>query len=126
MTAANPGFKAGGGVQRDAARRLRPRFAWGGSPGRARCATAEAAYVRCELDVLEPTQVQANRFPVPSGLSVTDVERAVSTIGAALPIRASLAAYVPEYDPEGRVAEAAPGRRIDSRRCPVTVILGNR
>ena len=70
--------------------------------------TVEAGYVHCDLDVLDPSQGQANPFPVPSGLSVTEVERAVSAIGQAIPLRAAaLAAYAPGYDPDGRVAEAA-------------------
>lgn len=69
---------------------------------------AEAAYVHCDLDVLDPSQGQANPFPVPAGLSVTEVERAIGTIGRAAPVRAAaLAAYAPEYDPAGRIAEAA-------------------
>jgi arginase family enzyme len=41
-------------------------------------------------------------------LSVTEVERTISAIGQAIPIRAAaLAAYAPEYDSDGRVAEAA-------------------
>jgi arginase family enzyme len=58
--------------------------------------------------VLDPSNGQANPFPVPRGLSVTDVERAVSAIGQAIPVRAAaLAVYAPEYDPDGRVGEAA-------------------
>ncbi len=70
--------------------------------------TVEAGYVHCDLDVLDPSHGQANPFPVPSGLSVTEVEGAVAAIGQAIPIRAAaLAAYAPEYDVDGRVAEAA-------------------
>jgi arginase len=68
----------------------------------------EAAYVHCDLDVLDPSHGQANPFPVPFGLSVTEVERTVSAIGQAVPVRAAaLAAYAPEFDADGRVAEAA-------------------
>jgi arginase len=68
----------------------------------------EAGYVHCDLDVLDPGQGQANPFPVPGGLSVAEVERTVSAIGQAIPVRAAaLAAYAPEFDRDGRVAEAA-------------------
>jgi arginase family enzyme len=68
----------------------------------------EAGYVHCDLDVLDPRQGQANPFPVPGGLSVAEVERTVSAIGQAIPVRAAaLAAYAPEFDRDGRVAEAA-------------------
>ena len=67
-----------------------------------------AGYVHCDLDVLDPSQGQANPFPVPSGMSVGEVERTIAAIGRAIPVRAAaLAAYAPEYDADGRVAEAA-------------------
>jgi arginase len=70
--------------------------------------TVEAAYVHCDLDVLDPSLGQANPFPAPAGLSVAEVERVISAIGRTIPVRAAaLAAYAPEYDPDGRVAEAA-------------------
>jgi arginase len=70
--------------------------------------TVEAAYVHCDLDVLDPSEGRANPFPVSPGLSVAEVERTIGAIGRAIPIRAAtLAAYAPECDPEGRIAEAA-------------------
>jgi arginase len=68
----------------------------------------EAAYVHCDLDVLDPSEGRANPFPVSPGLSVAEVERTIGAIGRAIPIRAAtLAAHAPECDPGGRIAEAA-------------------
>ncbi len=70
--------------------------------------TVEAGYVHCDLDVLDPGQGQANPFPVPGGLSVAEVERTIGAIGQVIPVRAAaLAAYAPQFDADGRVAEAA-------------------
>jgi arginase len=67
-----------------------------------------AAYVHCDLDVLDPSEGQANPFPTPGGVSVAELEEAIATIGRARPIAAAaVTAYAPEYDADGRVLEAA-------------------
>ena len=71
-------------------------------PGRA------AAYVHCDLDVLDPSQGRVNPFPVPGGLDVELLQRAIVTIGRARPIAAAaLTSYAPEYDVDGRSLAAA-------------------
>jgi arginase len=58
-----------------------------------------AAYLHCDLDVLDPSEGQANPFPTPAGLSVAELEQAIATIGGARPIAAAaVTAYAPEYD----------------------------
>ncbi len=68
----------------------------------------DLGYVHCDLDVLDPGEGQANPFPVPGGLAVTEVERVVRAIGRVVPLKAAaVTAYAPEYDGDGRVARAA-------------------
>lgn len=68
----------------------------------------DAAYVHCDLDVLDPTEGQANPFSVPHGLTVAEVERTVRAIGRAVPLKAAaVTAYAPEYDVDGRISQAA-------------------
>lgn len=67
-----------------------------------------AAYVHCDLDVLDPSEGQANPFPTPGGISVPELERAIATIGRRRPIAAAaITSYAPEYDADGRILEAA-------------------
>jgi arginase len=69
---------------------------------------AEVAYVHCDLDALDPSEGQANPFPVPGGLTVTEIESTVREIGQSLPLKAAaVTAYAPEYDPDGRIARGA-------------------
>lgn len=66
------------------------------------------AYLHCDLDVLDPTVGQPNPFPVPGGLDLPSLERAIDRIGRALPIAAAaITAYAPEYDGDGRICAAA-------------------
>ena len=68
----------------------------------------DVGYVHCDLDVLDPGEGQANPFPVPGGLMVEEVERAVRAIGQVVPLKAAaVTAYAPEYDSGGRVSHAA-------------------
>lgn len=68
----------------------------------------DIGYVHCDLDVLDPTEGQANPFPVSDGLTVTEVECAVRAIGRVVPVKAAaVTAYAPEYDSGGRVSRAA-------------------
>jgi arginase len=69
---------------------------------------ADVAYVHCDLDALDPSEGQANPFPVAGGLTVAEIESAVREIGRSVPIQAAaVTAYAPEYDTDGRVAQAA-------------------
>jgi arginase len=66
------------------------------------------AYVHCDLDVLDPSVGQANPFPVPGGLTVVSLMRAIRTIGRVSPIAAAaVTAYAPEYDADQRINDAA-------------------
>ena len=69
---------------------------------------AEVAYVHCDLDALDPSEGQANPFPVAGGLTVAEIESAVREIGRSVPLQAAaVTAYAPEYDSDERVARAA-------------------
>lgn len=70
---------------------------------------SQAAYVHCDLDVLDPSVGQANPFPaVAGGLDVQELEQAIRTIARGVPLRAAaLTAYAPESDVEGRILDAA-------------------
>jgi arginase len=64
-------------------------------------------HVHVDLDVHDPALAPANQFAPPDGLTPDQVRDAVRAIAAALPLcSASLAAYDPSVDPEGRALEA--------------------
>ena len=64
--------------------------------------------MHCDLDALDPAEGQANPFPAAGGLTVAEVEAAVREIGRSVPIKAAaVTAYAPEYDTDGRIAQAA-------------------
>lgn len=68
----------------------------------------EAGYVHCDLDALDPSEGQANPFAAPGGLTVAELTSAVREIGRRVPVKAAaVTAYAPEYDGDGRIAEAA-------------------
>jgi arginase len=97
-------------LARSAVTRLSPADVRGGRLGAALTSMgdAHAAYVHCDLDVLDPTEGQANCFPVPGGLSVDEVEEAIRAIGRASPVKAAaITSYAPEFDPDGRIQRAA-------------------
>jgi arginase len=72
------------------------------------CRKADVAYVHCDLDALDPSEGQANPFPVAGGLTVAEIESAVREIGRSVSIgAAAVTAYAPESDKDGRVAQAA-------------------
>lgn len=72
------------------------------------CQHAEIAYVHCDLDALDPSEGQANPFPVAGGLTVAEIESAVRAIGRSVPLRAAaVTAYAPEYDTDERIARTA-------------------
>ena len=67
------------------------------------------AHVHLDLDALDPVEVgPANALPVPGGLSVDQLTRAIAVIRTRLPLAgATLASYAPEFDSEGGVCRAA-------------------
>jgi arginase len=65
-------------------------------------------HVHIDLDVLDASVARANTYAVGGGLTVEDLEFAVSSIGQALPIAGiTLSAYDPAGDSDGRAAKAA-------------------
>ena len=69
---------------------------------------AEKMYVHLDLDVLDATVAAANQYAVSGGLTIEDIEYALSLIAAALPLAAlTLSAYDPGADMEGQAATAA-------------------
>ena len=68
----------------------------------------DAAYIHCDLDVLDPAEGQANPFPAAGGLTVAELEATLREIGRSVPVRAAaVTAYAPEYDTDGRIEQAA-------------------
>jgi arginase len=65
-------------------------------------------YIHLDLDVLDAAVATANSYAVSGGLSVEDVEHAVSLIRQQFEIAAvTLSAYEPSADVDGRAARAA-------------------
>ena len=65
-------------------------------------------YVHVDLDVLDPSEGQANRFRAEGGATAADVAAAVEEIARRFTIRAAaITAYEPACDPEGRIPDAA-------------------
>lgn len=65
-------------------------------------------YLHLDLDVLDPAAARANGFAAPGGLTADEVEAAVRLVGGRLEIAgATLSAYDPDADPEGRVPAVA-------------------
>jgi arginase len=68
----------------------------------------ERIYVHIDLDVLDAGVASANSYAVTGGLTVEDVEFAVSAIAQQFNIAAvTLSAYEPDADVDGRAAAAA-------------------
>jgi arginase len=68
----------------------------------------DRVHVHIDLDVLDASVARANTYAVGGGLTVEDLEFAVSTIGRALPIAGiTLSAYDPAGDAGGSAAKAA-------------------
>jgi arginase len=71
----------------------------------------DAVYLHVDLDVLDPRQVRANIYAEPGGLSVEQVIEGIDSVAHRVPIRAAtLSAYDPGYDEDGRATAA--GLRI--------------
>lgn len=63
---------------------------------------ADAGYVHCDLDALDPSEGRANPFAAPGGLTVAELTSAVREIGRNVPVKAAaVTAYAPEYDADG-------------------------
>jgi arginase len=68
----------------------------------------DGVYLHLDLDVLDPSVGQINQYTAPDGLSLVQLERAVAVIGETVPIvAATLSAYDPSFDDDGRVCAAA-------------------
>jgi arginase len=64
-------------------------------------ASAELLYLHLDLDVLEPSELRANRYACPGGLTVDEVVAAIAAAGQRLPLAAvAVTAYDPEHDAE--------------------------
>ncbi len=69
---------------------------------------ARSVYLHVDLDVLDPAEARANGFAVPGGLTVEEVEGVVRAVATRFSlVGATLSAYDPRFDPEGRVPAAA-------------------
>jgi len=65
-------------------------------------------YVHVDLDVLDPSEGQANRYRSEGGMTGDDVAAAVDEVARRFTIRAAaITAYEPVYDPARTVPEAA-------------------
>lgn len=68
----------------------------------------DQAYVHMDLDVLDPSELRANLFATPDGMTVAQVAEVVRATGRHLKIAAAgITAYDPDQDPEGRGVRAA-------------------
>ena len=68
----------------------------------------DQAYIHMDLDVLDPTELRANVYAVPGGLTVAQMADVVRFTGRHLKIAAAgITAYDPDQDPEGRGVRAA-------------------
>jgi arginase len=68
----------------------------------------DGLYLHIDLDVLDPSVGRVNQYSAAGGLSLAQLERAVAATGEALPITAAtLSAYDPWYDKDGRICAAA-------------------
>lgn len=68
----------------------------------------QGMYVHLDLDVLDVEVASANKFAVPGGLTIDDVEYALSRIARNLQIAGvTLSAYDPAADTDGAAASAA-------------------
>ena len=67
-------------------------------------------YLHVDLDVHDPSEGKANEFWAPAGLTADEVRGVVREVAARVPIAgASITAYDPSFDPEGRMLETGLG-----------------
>jgi arginase len=65
-------------------------------------------YLHLDLDVLDPSEGRANEYAADGGLTADDVARLIGTAGERFRLRAaSVTAYDPAGDPEGRIPPTA-------------------
>lgn len=63
----------------------------------------DQVYIHMDLDVLDPTDLKANHFSVPGGLTVAQLAEVVRATGRHVKIAAAgITAYDPAHDPEGK------------------------
>ncbi|HET8679804.1 MAG TPA: arginase family protein [bacterium] len=76
-------------------------------PGLAALDGVERVHIHVDMDVLDPTEVRANRYDEPGGLTLEVLREALRTAAAQHEIcSVTLSAYDPTYDSAGRGAEA--------------------
>ena len=80
----------------------------GDAPARIGALGSRRAYLHLDLDVLDTSEGQANRFAAPGGPLVAEVEALVGEAGRRLSVEAAaLSAYDPACDADGRIGRAA-------------------
>lgn len=68
----------------------------------------DGIYLHVDLDVLDPSEGRANEYAARGGLAAAEVERIVDAVAERMPLRAaSVTAYDPEADREGKIPAAA-------------------
>ena len=68
----------------------------------------DQVYIHMDLDVLDPSELKANVFATPGGLTVDQMADVIRTTGRHLKIAAAgITAYDPDLDPEGRGVRVA-------------------
>jgi len=68
----------------------------------------EDVYLHIDLDVLDPSEGQANHYAAPGGLTADAVEQVVSAVTGRLSVRAAaLTSYDPAADADGRIPPIA-------------------
>lgn len=67
----------------------------------------DSVYLHVDLDVLNPDEARANEYSPPGGLSRRELGEAIEVVARRFVVRvASVTAYNPAYDPDGKVLEA--------------------
>ena len=66
----------------------------------------QQVYLHVDLDVHDPSEGAANAFAAPGGLTASEVRRVAREVAARIPLAAaSITAYDPEHDADGRMLE---------------------
>lgn len=69
---------------------------------------AVETHFHVDLDVLDPSEGRVNRFAAPGGVTRVDLVAALEATAHRVPVTsATLSAYDPEFDNDGRVARVA-------------------
>lgn len=69
---------------------------------------ASDIYLHIDLDVLDPSEGNANSYAVPNGLTVAELQTAIQSIAGMFRVRAAaLTAYDPAHDENGKACESA-------------------